>query len=119
MSKMRIDLQNDPEIPAGRELIENLVGAHMVAYDQEELLHLVGVSIHEIYSSTPEKSLRIMTHATYHAQALIVGLLDLATRQSMALENAGVSEAVSVARDSDRYGVERLDLWLRLRDDRL
>lgn len=116
---MRIDLQNDTEIPAGRELIEQLVGAHMVAHDEEELLHMVGVSINELYQSTPEHGLRVMVHAGYRAQGLIVGLLDLATRQSMALESAGVSDTSPANSDSDSFRDERLEIWSRLRDDQL
>jgi len=117
MSKVRIDLQDDPEIPAGRDLIEQMVGAHMVAHDDEELLHMVGVSINELYQSQSDHSLRVMMHAAYRAQALIVNLLDIATRQGMALESAGVRETSPGTRDSDRFRDNRLDLWSRLRDD--
>ena len=105
---MRIDLQHDPEIPAGRDLIEHLVGAHMVATDEEELLHMVGVSVSELSRSDRDHSLRVLMHAAYHAQSLIVSLLDLAAAQSMALDHRNASE------DTEERRRRRLGIWTDL-----
>ncbi len=117
MSRLDIDLQNDPEIPAGKELMEHLVGAHMVAGDEEELLHLVRHSIDVLHSTSSENSIRILTHAAYRGQTLIVRLLDLATSQQIQLKDAGIDHQGSPAQDSDRYTEQRLDLWTHLRDE--
>jgi hypothetical protein len=117
MSRLNIDLRNDPEIPAGRELIEHLVGAHMVAGDEEELLHLVRHSIDGLHSTTPEKSIRLLAHAAYHGQALIVRLLDLAANQQIQLQDADIHHNGAPTQDSERHREQRLDLWTRLRDD--
>ena len=103
---MRIDLQNDPEIPAGRDLIEHLVGAHLVAADEEELLHMVGVSISELSHADREHSLRVLMHAAYQAQSMIVSLLDLAAEQSLALEDAPTADKRQ----------RRLELWRKVTD---
>jgi hypothetical protein len=109
---LRIDLQNDPEIAAGRDLVEHLVGAHMVAHDEEELLHMVGVSISEINQSDTEHSLRVLVHAVYRSQSLIVKLLDLATRQSLRQEsNQEMTES------GERFREQRLQLWSETRDE--
>ena len=113
---MSLDLQNDPEIPVGREMIEHLVGAHMVAADEEELLHLVRHSLDPALTVPPERGLRIAIHSTYRAQGLIVELLELATRQQIALEEGGSATHFT---DSERFKRKRLELWLRLRDDEL
>ncbi len=117
MTRLNIDLRDDPEIPAGRELIEHLVGAHMVAGDEEELLHLVRHSIDVLFSSTPENSLRVLTHAVYRGQALIIRLLYLAANQQIQLEDAGIRLHRSSPEDLDRVREQRLELWIRLRDD--
>jgi len=119
MARVKINLQDDPEVPLGRELLEHLVGAHMVAHDEEELLHLVHHSIDALFATSAERSLRIMTHAAYRGQDLIVRLLDLATSQRMALTDAGIRLAGTPPRDPERFRSERLDLWSRLRDDQL
>ena len=113
MGGISIDLQSDPDVPLGREVMEHLVGAHMVAHDEKELLHLVRHSIDVLYTTPVERGLRIMTHAAYRGQALILELLDLATRQHLALTDAGLTPA---GEESERFGEERLDLWARLRD---
>jgi len=117
MTRLNIDLQDDPEIPAGKELMEHLVGAHMVARDEEELLHLVRHSIDVLHSTSSENSIRILTHAAYRGQTLIVRLLDLATSQQIQLKDAGIDHQRSPAQDSERYTEQRLDLWTHLRDD--
>lgn len=114
----KIDLQRDAEIPLGRELIEHLVGAHMVATDEEELTHLVRHSLDPALTVGPEEGLRIAIHAAYRAQFLIVELLALATRQQVQLEDAGLWDLSSPV-DLERYNRTRLELWLRLRDDEL
>lgn len=118
VDQISIDLQNDPEIPVGREIIEHLVGAHMVATDQEELLHLVRHSLDPALTVPLERGLRIAIHSTYRAQSLIVELLELATRQQIALEEGGSGNYVEDV-DSERFKRKRLELWLRLRDDEL
>ena len=116
---MRIDLQHDKEIPAGRQLLEQLVGAHMVAHDEEELLHMVGVSISELSEHSSDHSLRLLMHAVYRAQSIIVDLLDLSTRQAIALEEGGAGEASDISRESEDFRRQQLDIWTRLRDDQL
>jgi hypothetical protein len=116
MTRLNIDLQNDPEIPAGKELMEHLVGAHMVAGDEQELLHLVRHSIDVLHSTSSENSIRVLTHAAYRGQTLIIKLLDLAANQQIQLENAGIDHA-SPAQDSARFTEQRLDLWTHLRDE--
>ncbi len=117
MARLNIDLQDDPEIPAGKELMEHLVGAHMVAGDEEELLHPVRHSIDVLHSTSSENSIRVLTHAAYRGQTLIVRLLDLATSQQIQLEDAGIDRQGSSAQDSERFTEQRLDLWTHLRDD--
>lgn len=119
MKPTNIDLQNGPEIPTGRELMEHLVGAHMVATDEEELLHLVRHSLDPALTVPAESGRRIATHAAYRGQALILELLDLATRQQLQLEESGFHSDRLPAPDSERYKRTRLDLWLRLRDHQL
>lgn len=118
MDSTSIDLQHDPEIPVGRELIEHLVGAHMVATDEEELLHLVRHSLDPALTVPLERGLRIAIHSNYRAQSLIVELLELATGQQIALEEGGSASYVADV-DSERFKRKRLELWLRLRDDEL
>jgi hypothetical protein len=90
----------------------------MVAVDQDELLHLVRHSLDPALTVPCEKGLRIALHSTYRAQSLVLQLLDLATRQRIALEDAGL-DAAEEPQDSDRYIRTRLEFWLRLRDDEL
>ncbi len=113
-----IDLQNDPERPAGREIMEHLVGAHMVATDEEELLHLVRHSFDPALTVAPEKGLRIAIHSSYHGQKLILELLRLVTRQHIQLEDCGL-ELSPESEETERFKRARLELWLRLRDDEL
>ena len=101
----------------GRELIEHLVGAHMVARDEEELLHLVRHSMDVLFATTPENTIRVLSHASYRGQTLIVRLLDLASSQQIQLEEAGLEHHGSQTADSDRFKNQRLNLWTRLRDD--
>jgi len=118
MSSISIDLQNDPEVPRGREILEQLVGAHMSAESEEELQLLVRHSMDDLMSSHPEFAFRIMTHATYRGQALIVRLLSLATRQRLALDEAGVEVPPGLRqRHPDRFQDERLHVWGEVRDD--
>lgn len=87
----------------------------MVSTDEDELLHLVRHSVDALQSMPMERSLRVIMHAAYRGQGLIVELLDLATRQQMALADAGLTPAAEPT-DPDRFRDERLDLWTRLRD---
>ena len=116
--KRTIDLQRDPEIPTGREMMEHLVGAHMVAADQEELLHLVRHSLDPALTVDPDRGLRVAIHSAYRGQQLILELLALATRQQMQLEESGLTPPAGVE-ESERFKRTRLELWLRLRDDEL
>ena len=104
---MKIDLQNDPEIPVGRKLVEQLVGAHLAADNEEELLHMVGVSISEINQPNSEHSVRVLVHAVYRAQSLIVALLEHAAQQSAGQEHSETPEATRQ---------RRLELWSMVRD---
>jgi hypothetical protein len=119
MSSISIDLRNDPEKPRGREMIEQLVGAHMSAQNEAELLLLVRHSMDELMSaSSMANTVRVMTHATYRGQALIVRLLNLATRQRIALEAAGVDVDPGVRqRWPEQFRDERLEIWAEVRDD--
>ncbi len=117
MTRLNIDLQDDPEIPAGKELMEHLVGAHMVAGNEEELLHLVRHSIDVLHSTSSENSIRVLTHAAYRGQTLIIRLLDLAASQQIQLENADIRYQPPPTQDSDRHREQRLDLWTSLRDE--
>ncbi|MEE8405772.1 MAG: hypothetical protein V3S32_01330, partial [Acidimicrobiia bacterium] len=91
--------------------------AHMVAGNEEELLHLVRHSIDVLHSTSSENSIRVLTHAAYRGQTLIVRLLDLATSQQIQLKDAGIDHQGSPAQDSERFTEQRLDLWTHLRDD--
>lgn len=118
VAPINIDLQNDPEIPAGRAMLEHLVGAHMSAQAEDELLHLVRHSMEELLTSDTEHSIRVLTHAVYRGQSLIVKLLDLATAQSLALGEAGIDIDETIQyRDPDRFRYERLSLWHAAADD--
>ena len=117
MASLSIDLQNDPERDTGRQLMEHLVGSHMVAGDEVELLHLVRHSLDDLHSMPLDRAMRVMTHAAYQGQALIVGLLDLAARQQAALEDAGLHPDPGLStRDPERYRDVRLDVWTGIRD---
>ena len=117
MASFSIDLQNDPDRHTGSRLLEHLVGSHMVAGDEIELLHLVRHSMDDLHALPLDRSLRVMTHAAYQGQALIVALLDLATRQRAALDAADLEPDHGIGvRDPDRYRDLRLDIWTRLRD---
>lgn len=114
MGKIQIDLQGDPLIPTGRELFNHLVGAHLSAADEEELLHMVGVALSEVHSSNIGEALRILTHATYHAQQLLVRLLEIAAERGVALhEDLSTGDLTIEA----RLRGERLELWSELRSD--
>ena len=118
MSSISIDLQNDPEIPRGREMFEHLVGAHMAAGTEDELQLLVRYAMEDFLSSRPEHALRTMTHAAYRGQALVVRLLSLATRQRIALEQSGIEVAPGIRqREPERFDALRLDVWSQVRDD--
>ena len=118
VAPINIDLQNDPEIPAGRAMLEHLVGAHMSAQAEDELLHLVRYSMEELLTSNTEHSIRVLTHAVYRGQSLIVKLLDLAATASLTLGEAGIdSDETTQYRDPDRFRYERLSLWHQVADD--
>jgi len=118
VAPINIDLQYDPEIPAGRAMLEHLVGAHMSAQAEDELLQLVRHSMEELLTSNTEHSIRVLTHAVYRGQSLIVKLLDLATAQSLALSEAGIDIDETIQyRDPDRFRYERLSLWHAAADD--
>ena len=115
---MNIDLSQDPEIPRGRDLIEELAGAHMSARSEEELQLFVRHSMDDAFSESPEVALRVMVHAAYRGQALLVRLLSLAARQRMALENAGVEVDPGLRqREPARFQRERIGIWAEVRDD--
>ncbi len=115
VTNLGIDFREDPEVPDGREVMDHLVGAHMVAVDEDELLHLVRHALEPITTADASKGRRVATHAAYRGQALIVRLLDLATRQQIQLDG-GEIQSRDADELSDRYLKMRLDLWLRVRD---
>ncbi len=99
-------------------MLEHLVGAHMSAQAEDELLQLVRHSMEELLTSSTEHSIRVLTHAVYRGQSLIVKLLDLATAQSLALGEAGIDIDETIQyRDPDRFRYERLSLWHAAADD--
>lgn len=115
MKKIRIDLRDDPEIPLGREIVENLVGAHLAARDEEELATLVCHSLDELLRSSPERSIRLLTHAAYRGQDLLVRLLNLIAAQQIAMEEAGVfSDPGIAAREPNTFAATRLAIWHEL-----
>ena len=114
--RLEVGTDSDATREAGRELLEQLVGAHMVATDDEELFHLVNVALNDLNGRQGEAKLRMLIHSTYHAQAMINSLLDLATRQEAALEEAGLRPAWHLPADSDRFHQGRLGIWDRTRD---
>ncbi len=66
-----IDLQNDPDIPEARQMIIDLVGAHM-GPTPKELPQFTTVAFHPILSGDDTDNLRLLIHADYQAQSLIV-----------------------------------------------
>lgn len=117
MAKLRVDLKHDPEILVGREMFDHIVGAHMAAHSEDELLLLVHHSLDGIQEASQEESIKVMMHAVYHAQALLVDLLGIAARQQIELEDQR-SDEVHDGRSSyeGRFRDHRLDLWARIRD---
>ncbi len=98
--------------------MEHLVGAHMVAGDEQELLHLVRHSIDVLHSTSSENSIRVLTHAAYRGQTLIIKLLDLAaTSQQIQLETPVSTTKDRRRRTQTRFTEQRLDLWTHLRDE--
>jgi hypothetical protein len=69
-----IDLQHDPEIPAARQMIIDLVGAHM-GPTKEELPQFTNLAFDPILRGDDIDKIRILIHAVYQAQGLIVQLL--------------------------------------------
>ncbi len=114
MVKIKIDLQGDPLIPAGRDLIGQLVGAHLSAGDEEELLHMVGLALNDVHSSNIGEGVRILTHAAYQAQELIVRLLEVAAERGVALND--LTHGTHAQPPADRVREERLQLWQALQD---
>jgi len=90
----------------------------MSAQAEDELLHLVRHSMEELLTSDTEHSIRVLTHAVYRGQSLIVTLLNLATTQRLAMVEAGVENDETLQyRDPDRFRYERLSLWHQVADD--
>jgi hypothetical protein len=119
MGSISIDFQNDPEIPRGRELLEDLVGAHMSAETEEELQLFVSHAMNDLLSDSPSgHPLRVMTHAAYRGQILIVRLLSLATRQRLAMEQSGIDVDPAVRqRNPQRFRDTRLKILSEVQDD--
>lgn len=113
MVKIRIDLQHDPLIPAGRDLIGQLVGAHLSASDEEELLHMVGLALNDVHTSNIGEGMRILTHAAYHAQEIIVRLLEIAAQRGVALQEGGTGFASHPSHDP--VAEEKRRLWSDIR----
>ena len=114
---MRIDLQNDPAIPAGRAFIDHLVGAHMAAQDDKELFHMVSMTINQLNQSDQPEKVKVLVHAAYYAQSLIVALLDQNTRQSIELQRHGLEEPHSNI-DPAVFDERRLETWDQLKHPR-
>ena len=68
-----IDLQNDPDIPKARQMIIDLVGAH-IGPTPKELPQFTNVAFDPILSGDDTDNLRLLIHADYQAQSLIVSL---------------------------------------------
>ena len=84
-----IDLQNDPDIPEARQMIIDLVGAHM-GPTPKELPQFTNVAFHPILSGDDTNNLRLLIHAVYQAQSLIVSLPTGMTAGVMAGDEHGV-----------------------------
>lgn len=84
-----IDLQNDPDIPEARQMIIDLVGAHM-GPTPKELPQFTNVAFHPILSGDDTDNLRLLIHAVYQAQSLIVSLPTGMTTWVMAGDEHGV-----------------------------
>lgn len=118
MSSIRIDLQHGSCVPRGHDMFQQLVGAHMVAQTEEELDLLVTYSMNEILGSGLQQAVCLSVNAAYYGQAAVLGLLDLATRQRIALEDAGLdADPYTWDLDPDRFDRERVQTWQEVRDD--
>jgi len=118
VSSMHIDLKHGPCVRLGHEMFQQLIGAHMVAQSEEELQLLVTYSMDEILDSNPQHSVCVTIHAAYYAQAVAMGLLDLATQQRIALEEAGLDVDPGVRqRNPDRFERERLGTWHEVQEE--
>lgn len=118
MSAVRIDLQHGPCVRWGHEMFEELVGAHMVAQNEEELELLVTYAMDEIHDASLERAVCVLVNAAYVGQAAVLSLLNLATQQRIALEDAGLDIDPGIRdRDPDRFRWERVDTWDGIRRD--
>ena len=117
MSSICIDLRNGPCVAQGRDMFEQLVGAHMAARNEAELLALVNLSMTEILDTNPEHAACVTVHAAYHGQATVVRLLELVTQQQIALEDAGLRADPGIhLREPERYERERVGIWNEVRE---
>lgn len=107
---IRIDLANDDSIEEARLLIDQLVGAHLGARNDEELLHMVNFALGELNQRDRLDALRLLVHSAYYAQSLIVDLLDLHARCSVV--GSGLADPLST---SSGAGDPRLLLWDEIR----
>lgn len=112
---MIIDLQDDGEVPVGRTLFEQLVGAHMAARDEIELVHMTNIAMSELSRGDAGRCLRILTHAVYHAQSLVMGILDEAACHAESLDLVGGFEDRSDGGASRSFRSKRLEIWDRVR----
>lgn len=118
MSSIRIDLQHGSCVPRGHDMFQQLVGAHMVAQTEEELDLMVAYSMNEILGSGLQQAVCLSVDGAYDGQAAVLGLLDLATRQRIAFEDAGLdADPYTRDLDPDRFDRERVQTWQEVRDD--
>ena len=75
---------------------------------------MVGVALGDVHSSNIDEGMRILTHAAYHAQEVIVRLLQVAAERGIALE--GPPGALPPHPSSDAVRDERLRLWSAILD---
>ena len=73
---------------------------------------LVTYSMDEIHDSSLERAVCLTVNAAYCGQAAVLSLLNLATKQRIALEDAGLDVDPGIQdRDPNRFRWERVDTW--------
>ena len=106
-----IDLQNDPEIPEARQMIIDLVGAHM-GPTQEELPQFTNLALDPILSGDDADKIRLLIHAVYQAQGLIVSLLTGMTAWVIAGDEHGVvPDKDQILEDREGFEELRRRIW--------
>ena len=117
MSSIRVDLSKGPCVEAGHDMFEQLVGAHLAASGQEDLLALVNLAMTEILETNPERAACVAVQAAYHGQAMVVKLLGLIAQHRIALDDTGLRADPGIyLRQPERYEKERVGVWNEVRE---